>query len=111
MRHAKELLKSRNIVLGGPLSQCSPATSAEPRLQPPLLISGTDKHDCRRTIVAEGIDEWSWSFGSTVYCLYALVDADEVAWMVGQELELEETGSNGASKAGAHATDELKSST
>ncbi len=85
----KKKLATMNIALGGPMPKQQPAKKTS--FHPPLLITGKDRENKTKTAIADDIEEFSLSSGSKLFYLYLFAKVEDLAWMIGQNLELTES--------------------
>ena len=91
LSEVKERLRSQGIVLGG-LSLPARKTSTQSSLRSPVQIIAHDEQGKEHRLIADSLDEYSLSSGSTLYYLFVPQVPSDFQWLVGHTLELAEFG-------------------
>jgi hypothetical protein len=91
LNHAeiKARLQSHGITLGGS-SQPAIRSGAPNSLRSPFQVVALDEHGTEHRLVADSVEEYSLSTGSTLYYLYVPELHGDYHWLVGRTLELDE---------------------
>lgn len=88
----RDRLLAQGIVLGGSLQPASRASTPS-SLASPVQIIAHDEYGKEHRLIADHLEEYSLSSGSTLYYLYVSDAACDYRWLVGCTLELAECGS------------------
>jgi len=92
LTEAKERLHAQGIALGRPLQPVQ-MSGTPSRPASPVQIIARDEHGKQHRLIAEHVDEYSLSCGSTLYYLYVPQASCDCRWLVGRTLEIAELGS------------------
>ena len=95
LSEVKASLRFHGIVLGGP-SQPASRSSLQSRLRSPVQIIAHDEGGKEHRLIADSLEEYSLSSGSTLYYLYVPGVPGDYHWLVGRILELASSGSDAA---------------
>jgi hypothetical protein len=87
----RDRLRAQGIVPGGPL-QPARGLVARGRLASPVQIIAQDEHGREHRLIADQLEEYSLSSGSTLYYLYVPEASSDCRWLVGRTLEVAESG-------------------
>jgi hypothetical protein len=87
----RERLHAQGIVLGGPLPPV-PRSGTPSNLASPIQIIAHDEHGKKHRLIADHLEEYSLSSGSTLYYLYVSEAQCDCRWLVGRTLEVAEVG-------------------
>lgn len=98
LSEVRDRLRDQGITLGGPL-QDDPSSGTRSGVASPVEIIAHDEQGGEHRFVAEALEEYSLSSGSTLYFLYVRDAPSECNWLVGRALELMPLRIDGASTA------------
>ncbi|MGH7224194.1 MAG: hypothetical protein ACRELF_13265, partial [Gemmataceae bacterium] len=79
---------AQGIVLGGALQPASKSNQSS--LASPIQIIAHDEYGKEHRLIADHLEEYNLSSGSTLYYLYASDAVCDYRWLVGRTLELAE---------------------
>ncbi len=91
MTEVKDRLRAQGIVLGGPL-QAAPRASTQRTLASPIQILVHDDQGNEHRWIADQLDEYSLTSGSTLFYLYVPETPYDCRWLVGRTLQIAELG-------------------
>ncbi len=97
LTEVRDRLHAQGVVLGQPL-QPAPTPTAPSSLAPPVRIITHDDDGNERQWLADRLEEYSLSSGSTLYYLYVPEAPCDCRWLVGRTLELAEITSGVADR-------------
>jgi hypothetical protein len=85
----RDRMRAQGIVLGGPLQPArQPGTQS--RLASPVQIIAHDEQGHEHRLMADQLEEYSLSTGSTLYYLHVAEAPGDCGWLVGRTLEVAE---------------------
>ncbi len=87
----RDRLRAQGILLGGPL-QPARLAGVQGSLAPPVQIIAHDERGSEHRLVADQLEEYSLSSGSTLYLLSLSESPCDCRWLVGLTLEVAELG-------------------
>jgi hypothetical protein len=93
LTEARNRLRAQGIVLGGPL-QPAPRPGTPSGLTPPVEIIARDEQGKEHRLIADYLEEYSLSSGSTLYFFDVSEVLSDCRWLVGRTLEVVESGSH-----------------
>jgi hypothetical protein len=102
LSEVRDRLHAHGIILGGPLPS-TPRSSTQSSLASPVQVIANDEHGKEHRLIADHLEEYSLSSGSTLYYLYVPEAPGDCRWLVGRTLEITELASlqPGSAKPGA----------
>ncbi len=89
LAEAKDQLRARGIVPGGPLLH-APGPAKPNGLAAPIEIIARDQHGKEHRLLADHVDAYSLSSGSTLYYFYVSEAPRDCRWLVGHTLDIAE---------------------
>ena len=88
----RDRLRAQGIVLGGPL-QPAQRPGARSSLASPVQLTARDEWGKEHWLIADQLEEYSLSSGSTLYYFYVSEAPCDCSWLVGRTLAVADLGS------------------
>jgi hypothetical protein len=108
LTEVRDRMHAQGIVLGGTL-QPAPRSGTQSSLASPIHVIAHDEHGKEHRLIADHLEAYSLSSGSTLYYLYLPEAPCDCRWLVGRTLEVLDLGSRqpGIAEPGAAEAAEL----